>query len=139
MTHDAGGNMRATRSNNHTGEQTKPERESHNDALARVLEWDWGSAYELLNSLHTILRPKEHGVPAPWAAGVRKRLSQQSQTDLKLFFSQPFGYLGYTPMHLVHGMDKPKDVRRFLDLLESIPSDDFSHRIHLPIGDDALI
>jgi DNA-binding transcriptional ArsR family regulator len=112
--------------------------EINSDPLAQVLEWDWGTAYEMLNSLHTILRPKEHGVPAPWAAGVRKKLSSQSQVDLKLFFSQPFGYLGYTPMHLVHSLDKPKDVRRFLDLLESIPDEDFSHRIHLPMGDDAL-
>jgi DNA-binding transcriptional ArsR family regulator len=119
--------------------ETTGDPQTRTDPLVEVLEWDLGTAYEMLNSLHTILRPKEHGVPAPWAAGVRKRLSQQSQIDLKLFFSQPFGYLGYTPMHLVHSMDKPKDVRRFLDLLESIPSDDFSHRIHLPIGDDALI
>lgn len=112
--------------------------EINTDPLAEVLEWDWGTAYEMLNSLHTILRPKEHGVPAPWAAGVRKKLSAQSQADLKTFFSQPFGYLGYTPMHLVLSMDKPKDVRHFLDLLESIPDDEFSHRIHLPIGDDAL-
>jgi DNA-binding transcriptional ArsR family regulator len=108
------------------------------DPLAEVLEWDWGTAYEFLNSLHTILRPKDHGVPAPWAAGVRKRLSQQGQVDLKLFFSLPFGYLGYTPMHLVHEMDAPKNVRRFLALLESIPDDDFLRRIHLPLDDDSL-
>jgi DNA-binding transcriptional ArsR family regulator len=93
----------------------------------------------MLNSLHTILRPKEHGVPAPWAAGVRKRLSQQSQADLKLFFGQPFGYLGYTPMHLIHAMDKPRDVRHFLDMLEAIPDKEFSNRLHLPLDDDTLV
>ncbi|MEO8287784.1 MAG: DUF5937 family protein [Chloroflexota bacterium] len=108
------------------------------DPLAEVLEWDIGTAYELLNSLHTILRPKEHGVPAPWAAGVRKRLSQQSQVDLKLFFSPPFGYLGYTPMHLIAEMEKPKDVKHFLDMLEAIPDDEFSHRVHLPVSDDSV-
>lgn len=109
------------------------------DPLAAVLRWDWGTAYELLFSLHTILRPKEHGVPAPWAAGVRKRLSQQSQMDLKLFFSVPFGYLAYTPMHIILGMEQPKDVRHFLDLVEVIPDEDFSRRIHLPmVNDDSL-
>ena len=75
------------------------------DPLARALEWDYGTAYEIIYSLHTILRPKEHGVPAPWAAGVRKRLSPQSQADLKALFSPPFGYLAYSPLHLVLEMD----------------------------------
>jgi len=110
----------------------------HNeDPLAKVLEWDWGTAYELLFSFHTIMRPKEHGIPAPWSAGVRKRLSQQSQADLKLFFSFPFSYFTRTPMHLVYSMDQPKNVDRFIDLLESIPDQQFSERIHLPLVDDA--
>jgi len=118
--------------------ETTDKLEIEADPLAKVLEWDWGTAYEFLNSLHTILRPKDHGVPAPWAAGVRKRLSQQGQLDLKLFFSLPFGYLGYTPMHLIYGMDGPKDVRRFLSLLESIPENDFLRRIHMPLDDAGL-
>jgi DNA-binding transcriptional ArsR family regulator len=110
----------------------------HNeDPLAKVLEWDWGTAYELLFSFHTIMRPKEHGIPAPWSAGVRKRLSQQSQADLKLFFSFPFSYFTRTPMHLVYSMDQPKNVDRFIELLESIPDQQFSERIHLPLVDDA--
>jgi DNA-binding transcriptional ArsR family regulator len=109
------------------------------DPLSDVLEWDWGTAYEMLNSVHTILRPKEHGVPAPWAAGVRKRLSPQSQADLKTFYSQPFGYLAYTPMHLVLQMDRPKDVPHFLDYVEAIPDEDFSRRMHTPlIENDSL-
>lgn len=112
---------------------------SRNDPLVQVLAWDWGTAYELMFSLHTILRPKEHGIPAPWAAGVRKRLSPQSQNDLKLFFSLPFGYLAYSPIHLILHMEGPKTVARFLDLVEGIPDDEFSHRIHLPIvGDESL-
>jgi DNA-binding transcriptional ArsR family regulator len=107
------------------------------DPLAKVLEWDWGTAYELLFSFHTIMRPKEHGIPAPWSAGVRKRLSQQSQADLKLFFSFPFSYFTRTPMHLVYSMDQPKNVDRFIELLESIPDQQFSERIHLPLVDDA--
>src|SRR3954468_24707247 len=113
--------------------------EINSDPLAQVLEWDWGTAYEMLNSVHTILRPKEHGVPAPWAAGVRKRLSPQSQADLKTFYSQPFGYLAYTPMHLVLQMDRPKDVPHFLDYVETIPDEDFSRRMHTPlIENDSL-
>ncbi len=131
----------------YTRESTKPNGKAtaggglvgREDPLAKVLEWDWGTAYEMLFSLHTILRPKEHGIPAPWAAGVRKRLSPQSQSDLKLFFSMPFGYLAYSPMHLILGMNKPKNVKRFLDLVSGIPDDEFSNRVHLPIvGDESL-
>ena len=113
--------------------ETTGKSETSIDPLAGVLEWDWGTAYELLNSFHTILRPKEHGVPAPWAAGVRKRLSQQSQLDLKHFFTLPFGYLLYTPVHLIHEMDAPKDVARLLKLLEAIPDEEFLQRIHTPV------
>lgn len=109
------------------------------DPLAEVLEWDWGTAYEMIFSLHTILRPKEHGIPAPWAAGVRKRLGAQSQADLKQFYNLPFGYLAYSPMHLILEMDRPKNVKRFLEKLEGIPDDEFSARIHLPIVDDAIL
>lgn len=123
----------------HPGTRKSEAAKSHHneDPLAKVLEWDWGTAYELLFSFHTIMRPKEHGIPAPWSAGVRKRLSQQSQADLKLFFSFPFSYFTRTPMHLVHSMDQPKNVDRFLELLESIPDQQFSERIHLPLTDDA--
>ncbi|MBF6612034.1 MAG: winged helix-turn-helix transcriptional regulator [Chloroflexi bacterium] len=102
------------------------------DPLARVLEWDCGTAYEMLLSLRTIFLPKEHGVPAPWAAGVRKRLSAQSQRDMKAFFGQPTGFFAYAPLHLVLEMEPPKDARHFLDYVETIPDVDFSRRMLLP-------
>ncbi|HET9494919.1 MAG TPA: helix-turn-helix transcriptional regulator [Chloroflexia bacterium] len=109
------------------------------DPLKQALEWDYGTAYEAIYSLHTILRPKEHGVPAPWAAGVRKRLSGPAQADLKALFSPPFGYLAYSPLHLVLEMDQPKTVERFLDRVQAIPDDEFTQRAHLPlVGNDNL-
>lgn len=111
-----------------------------NDPLSAVLEWDWGTAYELLLSLGTLVRPKGHGVPAPWAAGVRKRLTPKAQADFNGFFAPAYGVFSYTPVHLVLKMDAPKDARRFLDYVESIPDDEFSRSIHAPlIGDDKVI
>jgi DNA-binding transcriptional ArsR family regulator len=109
------------------------------DPLADAVEWDWGTAYDLLFSLHTIFRPKEHGVPAPWAAGVRKRLSPQSQRDLKAFIYPAFGYMAYTPVHLVLEMDRPKDVEHFLEYMEAIPDEEFSRRTLLPSLSDATL
>ena len=110
------------------------------DHLADVLEWDWGTAYELLVSLDTLFRPKMHGIPAPWAAGVRKRLSPQSQVALKAFMAPAFGVLAYVPLHLVYQMKGPKNAARFFDFIESMPDADFSRQMHVPlVGDDKFI
>lgn len=107
-----------------------------NDPLSSVLQWDWGTAYDLLLSLRTILRPKEHGIPAPWAAGVRKRLSPQSQAELKVLFSVPFGFIAHAPLHLVLDMPPPKDVAHFLDYAQAIPDEEFARQVHLPIANE---
>ena len=112
---------------------TSTTRSRHEDPLAAVLEWDWGTAYDFILSLDTIFRPKLHGVPAPWAAGVRKRLSPPMQADLKSFFAPPFAMIAYLPLHLVHEMEPPKDALRFLDFVEAIPERDFARRMHIPL------
>lgn len=107
--------------------------------LAGVLEWDWGTAYEMIISLHTIFRPKEYGIPAPWAAGVRKRLSPQSQSDLKDFYGSTFAILAYMPTHLIEAMRQPKDSLHFLEAIEAIPDGDFSRRMFYPTVTDEQI
>ena len=102
------------------------------DRLHQILEWNLGTAYDLLMSASTLMNPREHGIPAPWAAGVRKRLSAPRQHDFKEFYGSPSGFAAYTPIHLVLEMDAPKDARRFLDFVEAIPGDEFSERMHLP-------
>jgi DNA-binding transcriptional ArsR family regulator len=116
-----------------TTPKSKMQNLKSNDPLSEALDWDSGTAYELLLSLDTITRPKAHGVPAPWAAGVRKRLSPRSQADFKAFFGPPFGIISYTPIHLVLEMSEPKDVAHFFDYVQAIPDDDFSRRVHLPL------
>ncbi len=109
-----------------------PRPDSQKDRLASIVEWDSGTAYDLLLSAHTILNPRLHGIAAPWAAGVRKRLAPQSQRDFKAFYGSTYSYRAYTPLHLVLEMGQPKDARRFLDYVEAIPDDDFSRRMHFP-------
>lgn len=112
---------------------TTSDNKNDTDRLAAVLEWDWGTAYEMLLSLYTIFRPKEYGLPGPWAAGVRKRLSPQSQQAIKEFYSPTYTFLAYLPLHLVLEMDQPKSGARFLDYVESIPDQEFARRLHLPV------
>src|SRR5690349_2008362 len=107
-----------------------------NDPLDSALQWDHGTAYEILLSTNTMMQPKGHGLSAPWAAGVRKRLSPQAQADFKNFFSPAIGIFNYTPLHLVHEMDQPKTVNRFLDYVEAIPDEDFPRRAHYPLFDE---
>src|SRR6476661_4076181 len=101
-------------------------------SLEAALHWDLGTAYDFLLSTVTLMRPKAHGLSAPWAAGVRKRLSPQSQADFKGFFGPVFGLYCYTPLHLVYEMAGPKDVQHFLDFMEAIPGRDFTRRLHAP-------
>jgi DNA-binding transcriptional ArsR family regulator len=104
----------------------------HINPLANVLDWDVSAAYELLLSLRAIFLPKDYGIPAPWAAGVRKRLSPTGQHELKDFFNPSFAVIAYAPIHLVLEMEPPKTVERFFDYVEAIPGPDFMRRIYAP-------
>lgn len=107
---------------------------SQEDPLAAVLRWDIGTAYDLILSLRAIFMPKDFGLPPPWAAGVRKRLSPTGQRNMKNFFSPPFSVLAYLPLHLVLEMDSPKTVSRFLEYIEAIPGESFMQRVHVPLS-----
>ena len=107
-----------------------------NDRLSEALDWDWGTSYDLVLSLRSLFHPKEYGLPAPWAAGVRKRLSSQSQRDLKDFFSPPFGFLAYMPIQHILELKGPKDGKHFLAYMEAIPEQEFSRHIYRPISLD---
>jgi DNA-binding transcriptional ArsR family regulator len=109
------------------------------DRLHRILEWDLGTAYDLLMSANTLMSPREHGIPAPWAAGVRKRLSGPRQHDFKEFYGSPYSYAAYTPIHLLLQMDAPKNAKQFLDFVEGIPADEFSRQMHLPLVSNEVI
>jgi DNA-binding transcriptional ArsR family regulator len=107
-----------------------------NDRLSEALDWDIGTAYDLILSLRSLFHPKEYGLPPPWAAGVRKRLSAQSQRDLKDFFSPSFGFLAYMPLQLILEIDGPKDGENFLAYVDAIPEQEFSRRIYRAISLD---
>lgn len=102
------------------------------DPLAAVLEWDEGTAYDLLISIRALFLPKDYGLPAPWAAGVRKKLSTAGQHNLKQFFSPTLASTAYLPVHLVLEMAAPKNCERFLAFVEGIPGEDFMRRVYAP-------
>lgn len=102
--------------------------------LAEALQWDIGTAFDFIISMRALFHPKDYGLPATWAAGVRKRLSHDNQITLKAFFKPQFSPLTYMPIHLVLEMDQPKTARRFLNYAQAIPDGDFMKRLHLPFA-----
>jgi DNA-binding transcriptional ArsR family regulator len=63
--------------------------------------WDWGTAYDLLASLHVLHHPEHFGLRPSWAAGVRSRLAAPHRTILEesqeIFFSSPLGWVASLP------------------------------------------
>ncbi len=49
-----------------------------------VVSWDIGSAYDLFISLFVLHHPEKFGLRAPWAAGVRARLTAKERATLEI-------------------------------------------------------
>ena len=83
-----------------------------------LIQWDWGTAYDLFASLHVLHHPEKFGLRGSWAAGVRSRLTAAQRTTLedaqKLFFSNPIAWVSSLP--------EPKDAGSVLRALGQIAS-----------------
>jgi DNA-binding transcriptional ArsR family regulator len=96
------------------------------------VKWEMGTGYDLLVSAYVLHRPREYGLPAPWAAGVRGRLSPEGRAALKEFFGGAVSY-GFTlPLHIVHQLPPPRDAAAVIEALKLIPGDQFIHETHHP-------
>jgi DNA-binding transcriptional ArsR family regulator len=85
-----------------------------------LIQWDWGTAYDLFASLHVLHHSERFGLRGSWAAGVRSRLTIAQRTVLEdaqsLFFTSPVAW--------VSGLPEPKDAATILWALEQIsPAD----------------
>ncbi len=79
------------------------------------ISWDVGTAYDFFASLFVIHSPADFGLRAPWAAGIRSRLSLESRD---LFSLTAFHMNIPTPWLL--NLPKPKYARTVLDALEAL-------------------
>ncbi|MFZ3151878.1 MAG: winged helix-turn-helix domain-containing protein [Anaerolineaceae bacterium] len=80
------------------------------------LNWDIGTGYDLFISLIALHNPESYGLRASWAAGVRSRLPVEDRQTLETVY-----LLMFSPLHLVHGLPKPKSAATVLQKLASIP------------------
>ncbi|GIK07948.1 MAG: hypothetical protein BroJett001_00140 [Chloroflexota bacterium] len=86
------------------------------DPHAPVIEWEYGTAYELFISLHVLLEPELFGVRASWAAGVRSRIPAAERKLLEEVYA-----LTGIPIGWIHSLPAPKDAISALWALKQIP------------------
>lgn len=100
------------------------------------VKWEMGTGYDLLASAYVLHRPREYGLPAPWAAGVRGRLSPEGRVAMKEFFGGALSY-GFTmPLQIVHQLPPPRDAAAVIETLKAIPGDRFISETHHPFDSD---
>jgi len=68
------------------------------------LFWEHATAYDLFISLNVLHHPEEFGLRAPWAAGVRSRLSPDDRKTL-----EQADNLIHVPFHWIYHLPAPKD------------------------------
>jgi DNA-binding transcriptional ArsR family regulator len=77
----------------HTIEETQPK-----------VDWDLGTAYDLMMSLEVLHNPENFGLRASWAAGVRSRVPSDERSILEDSL-----HIIYVPLTWVHSLQSPKD------------------------------
>lgn len=85
--------------------------------MSILLEWDFGTAYDLFVSLDVLHHPAEFDLPGPWAAGMRARLPAKARGLLEKVKD-----IVKTPLDWIYSLDEPKDSLVVLEALERIPA-----------------
>jgi DNA-binding transcriptional ArsR family regulator len=80
-----------------------------------LIEWEFGTAYELFISLHVLHDPDYYGIRASWAAGVRSRIPAAERKLLE----EVYTFTG-PPLGWIHRLPAPKDSINALWALKQI-------------------
>ncbi len=102
------------------------------DGFSGEVSWEMGTGYDLLVSAYVLHRPRQFGLPAPWAAGVRGKLSPEGRIALKEFFGGELSYAFTLPLHIVHQLPPPRDATMVIAALKAIPGEHFMRDTHHP-------
>lgn len=84
-----------------------------------VIQWDWGTAYDLFFSLLVLHRPDEFGLRRAWAAGVRSRLSPEDRKML-----EEAQEVVRFPLYWIYSQPPPKDGAGVLSALRDLPAEE---------------
>jgi DNA-binding transcriptional ArsR family regulator len=80
------------------------------------LDWDIGTAYDLLISLRAIHQPTDYGLRASWAAGVRSRIPAGLREVMELA-----QVIMHIPLHSIYTLPAPKNADTFLRIMQRTP------------------
>lgn len=94
-------------------------------AATPVIEWDFGTAYELFISLHVLHEPEYFGLRASWAAGVRSRIPAAERKMLEDVYP-----ITGVPLKWIHNLPAPKDAISALWALKQIPPAERMIKLH---------
>lgn len=104
------------------------------DGFSGEVSWEMGTGYDLLVSAYVLHRPRQFGLPAPWAAGVRGKLSPEGRAALKEFFGGELSYAFTLPLQIVHQLPPPRDAAMVIAALKAIPGEHFLRDTHHPFS-----
>jgi DNA-binding transcriptional ArsR family regulator len=80
------------------------------------VQWELGTAYDLMMSLEVLHKPEDFGLRASWAAGVRSRVPAGERSVLEDSLK-----LVYVPLTWLHTLPEPKDAATALWALRQVP------------------
>lgn len=83
------------------------------------LNWEMGTAYDLMMSLEVLHNPEDFGLRASWAAGVRSRVPADERGFLEDSLK-----LHYVPLAWLHSLPEPRDSATALWALRQLPPDE---------------
>jgi DNA-binding transcriptional ArsR family regulator len=79
------------------------------------LEWDIGTAYDMLVSLHVLHDPNKYGLRGSWAAGVRSRLPNPEREILQQLMD-----ISFWGLHWIYTLPGAKNGRSLLEALQQL-------------------
>jgi hypothetical protein len=91
------------------------------------LEWDIGTAYDMLVSLHVLHDPNKYGLRGSWAAGVRSRLPNPEREILQQLMD-----ISFWGLHWIYTLTGEKNGRFLLNTLQQMPPQNASPPSALP-------
>jgi DNA-binding transcriptional ArsR family regulator len=96
--------------------------EAHN-----MIRWQLHTAYDFFISLYVIFHPRQFGLRASWAAGVRQRMDDVPRRRLGAYQA-----ISFVPLKWLATLPEQGDVRQALDVLAGMPPQERFHTLFLP-------
>lgn len=92
-----------------------------------MIRWQLHTAYDFFISLYVIFHPKQFGLRASWAAGVRQRLDDEPRKQLGAYQA-----IAFVPLKWLATLPEQGDCRQALESLAALPAEERFRALFLP-------